>query len=44
VVDHGCDITVESCIVHTPSITIIEQYYKDCLTLFVIFLANVPYA
>jgi len=43
-VDHGCDITVESSIVHTPSITIIERYYKDCLALFLIFLANVPYA
>jgi hypothetical protein len=44
VVDCGCDITVESSIVHTLSITIIDQYYKDCLALVLIFLASVPYA
>jgi hypothetical protein len=44
VVDRGCDFTVESSIVHTPSISIIEPYYKDCLALFLIFLANVPCA
>jgi hypothetical protein len=42
-VDHDCDFTVDSSIVHTPSISIIEPYYKDCLALFLIFLANVPY-
>jgi len=44
VVDHGCYFTFESSIVHTLSILIIEPYYKDCLALFLIFLANVPYA
>ena len=43
-VDRGCDFTVESSLVHTPLISIIEPYYKDCLALFLIFLANVPYA
>jgi len=44
VVDHGCDFTVESSIVPTLSISIIEPYYKDFLALFLIFFANVPYA
>jgi len=44
VVDRGCEFTVASSIVHTPSISIIEPYYKDCLALFLIFLANFPYA
>ena len=44
VVDHGCDFTVESSIAHTLSILIIQQYYKDCFALFLIFLTNVPYA
>ena len=39
VVDRGFDFTVESSIVHAPSILIIEPYYKDCLALFLIFLA-----
>jgi len=44
VVDHGCDFNVESSIVHTLSISIIEPYYKECHAPFLIFLANVPYA
>jgi hypothetical protein len=40
VVDHGCDIPVESFVVHSLGIRQVEHDYKDCLALFLIFLIN----
>jgi hypothetical protein len=44
VVDCGCDILVESYVVHSPNIGQVEPGYKKRIALFLIFLSNVPYA
>jgi hypothetical protein len=44
VVDRGCDIPVESYVAHYPNIGQVEPGYKERITLFLIFLSNVPYA
>jgi hypothetical protein len=42
VVDRGCDIPVESYVVHSPNIGQVEPGYKERIALFLIFLSNVP--
>jgi hypothetical protein len=44
VVDHGCDTPVESFVVHSPYVELVEPSYDVSLALFLIFLSNVPYA
>jgi hypothetical protein len=44
VVDHGCDIPIESYVAHSPNIGQVELGYKEMIALFLIFLSNVPYA
>jgi len=41
VVDRGCDIPVESFVVHPPNIRLVERYCYDRLVLLLIFLSNV---
>jgi hypothetical protein len=43
VVDHGCDIPVESYVAHSPNIGQVEPSYKERIALFLIFLSNVHY-
>ena len=44
VVDHGCDTTVESFVVHSPNIGIqVGSSYEVRQALFLIFLSNIPY-
>ena len=42
-VDHGCDTTVESFVVHFPKIGQVGSSYKGRHALFLIFLSNIPY-
>jgi hypothetical protein len=44
VVDRGCDTPVESFVVHSPYVELVEPSYDVSLALFLIFLSNVPYA
>jgi hypothetical protein len=44
VVDHGCDIPIESYVAHSLNIGQVEPGYKERIALFLIFLSNVPYA
>jgi hypothetical protein len=44
VVDHGCDIPIESYVAHSPNKGQVEPGYKERIALFLIFLSNVPYA
>jgi hypothetical protein len=44
VVDHGCDIPIESYVAHSSNIGQVESGYKERIALFLIFLSNVPYA
>jgi hypothetical protein len=44
VVDHGCDIPVESYVAHSPNIGQVEPGYKERIALFLIFVSNVLYA
>jgi hypothetical protein len=44
VIDHGCDILIESYVAHSPNIDQVEPGYKERIALFLIFLSNVPYA
>jgi hypothetical protein len=44
VVDHGCDIPIESYVARSPNIGQVESSYKERIALFLIFLSNVPYA
>ena len=43
VVDHGCDTSVESFVVHSPNIGQVGSSYEGRLALFLIFLSNIPY-
>jgi hypothetical protein len=43
VVDHGCDIPVESYVAYSPNIGQVEPSYKERIALFLIFLSNVTY-
>ena len=44
VVDHGCDTSVESFIVHSLNIgTLVGSSYEGRQALFLIFLSNIPY-
>jgi hypothetical protein len=43
VVDHGCDTSVESFVVHSPNIRKVGSSYEGRLTMFLIFLSNFPY-
>ena len=43
VVDHGCDTSVESFVVHSPNIGIqVGSSYEGRQALFLIFLSNIP--
>jgi len=44
VVDHECDILVESFVVHSPFVEQVEPGCEGRQALFLIFLSNVPYA
>jgi hypothetical protein len=44
VVDRGCDIPVESFVVHSPFVEQVEPGCEGSQALFLIFLSNVPYA
>ena len=44
VVDHRCDISVESFVVHSPFVEQVEPDCEGSQALFLIFLSNVPYA
>jgi hypothetical protein len=44
VVDRGCDTLVESFVVHSLYVELVEPSYDVSLALFLIFLSNVPYA
>jgi hypothetical protein len=44
VVDHGCDVPIESYVAHSTNIGQVEPGYKERIVLFLIFLSNVPYA
>jgi hypothetical protein len=44
VTDRGCDIPIESYVAHSLNIVQVEPGYKERITLFLIFLSNVPYA
>jgi hypothetical protein len=44
VVDHGCDTLVESFVVHSSYVEQVEPGCDGSLSLFLIFLNNVPYA
>ena len=44
VVDHECDILVESIVVHSPFVEQVEPNREGSQALFLIFLSNVPYA
>jgi hypothetical protein len=44
VVDHGCDIPIESFVVHSPFVEQVEPGCEGSRVLFLIFLSNVPYA
>ena len=44
VVDHECDILVESFVVHSPFVEQVEPGCEGSQPLFLIFLSNVPYA
>ena len=41
VVDHGGDTPIESFVVHSPNVGLVELYYYGRLALFLIFLSNV---
>jgi hypothetical protein len=41
VVDRGSDILIESFVVHSPNVGLVELYYYGRLALFLIFLSNV---
>jgi hypothetical protein len=43
VVDRGCDTPVESFVVHSSYVELVEPGYEGDLALFLIFLSNVPY-
>jgi hypothetical protein len=43
VVDRGYDIPVESYVAHSPNIGQVEPGYTERISLFLIFLSNVPY-
>ena len=43
VVDRGCDTPIESFVVHSPNVRLVELYYYGRLALFLIFLSNVHY-
>ena len=43
VVDHVCDILVESFVVHSPSVEQVGPNCEGSETLFLIFLSDVPY-
>jgi len=44
VVDHGCDIPVESFVVHSSNVGIqVGSSYEVRQALFLIFLSNIPY-
>ena len=44
VVDHGCDIPIESFVVHSMFVEQVEDGCEGRQALFLIFLSNVPYA
>jgi hypothetical protein len=44
VVDRRCDTPVESFVVHSPYVEQVEPDCEGSLSLFLIFLSNVPYA
>ena len=44
VVDHECDILVESFVVHSPFVEQVEPGCEGSQALLLIFLGNVPYA
>ena len=44
VVDHGCDTSIESFVVHSPFVEQVEPGCEGRQDLFLIFLSNVPYA
>jgi hypothetical protein len=44
VADRGSDTPVESFVVHSPYVEQVEPGCEGSLTLFLIFLSNVPYA
>jgi hypothetical protein len=44
VVDHECDILIESFVVHSPSVEQVGPNCEGSQALFLIFLSNVPYA
>ena len=44
VVDLGCDIPIESFVVHSPFVEHVERDCEGRQALFLIFLSNVPYA
>jgi hypothetical protein len=44
VVDHGCDIPIESFVVHSPNIRQVGSSYQGRLALFLVYLvSNIPY-
>ena len=43
VVDHECDILIESFVVHSPNVGQVEPGCEGSQALFLIFLSNVPY-
>ena len=44
VVDHECDTSIESFVVHSPFVEHVERDCEGRQALFLIFLSNVPYA
>ena len=42
VVDRGCDTPIESFVVHTLIVDLVGRDYKERITLFLIFLSNIP--
>ena len=44
VVDHGCDTSIESFVVHSPFVEQVEPGCEGRRALFLIFLSNVSYA
>jgi hypothetical protein len=43
VVDHECDILIESFVVHSPNIGQVGSSYEESHALFLILLSNIPY-
>ena len=44
VVDHGCDTSIKSFVIHSPNIGLqVGSSYKGRQALFLIFLSNIPY-